>query len=995
MEPLPPPHDLKFAFSDFIRLLKRHKKTMVFAVLLGALSCFLFAVTRPVVYLVQASFRDKGKTEASIRSSLSDLFLSSSPSHDSEAISTMKSRFFVGEVSQKLDAQGYIVKFDPAASPEVTNATDNLFAEWAYWASYRKPILEDPEPPLKLTGIHYPGEVVQVYLLTWKDLLHFDIQDEEGQALGVGELGQPVHLDKTQFTVMETPLTKIQPKELFVVVIFPMKEISELYGGHLLIDVDREDKTLLKLQFKHRNRKFAADFLNTLMETYQKYLEAEHDLTSNSQVNYLERRQNEIGANLEKLMEEHLLKVSEDMSQSGFTSLEREMDFLAAHLANNQQKLTEIDLETKRLHHIDVDECVHYDSYTVRGDPANINHLLAEIRMLKQQADGIELSLQNTYRRTPEETKIALEKNFHKLESSHACMKEASELVSYLRGERREPLILQSLYTSDFPVATWYQIYKGKEKAWVIAPIDSKSELQNDFEEFREHFLTYLDTFQRMMHIQASTLEQRMRTQQNPAQEFVGMNLDTGRNLYLAYVREHNELEAHEKQHRFTAEQLKNPDFELSSLTALLHDPISHDRIAKATQLMIQLKDENNRTQKELERLREELDLQKVFLTSHIGQMAELLKLKQELLREKMDSLLGVTLDLTHQQISLLKKHLRDYIESRIDNLLEEKKLLLEHQASLHSRMATIPSKWASEKLMNQNLALQQRFLENLANMVESKNITRNLEMIQSTSLDKAIPPLNPKPPRLLFYTLFGSILGFLGGASFLFTRTMIRGIPASLDNLSLANFHTSGSLTPFHGDEQTATPPFFDTDLNTFRRLIAHFENLSIDPRESKTVLILKGKGPDFSNTLAKLLSKKGQKTVKLQLGFKTASSETAGPGLLQYLEGAVDQPEIQSLDGFDLIPAGGVSRYSEELLRSPRFNTLLNNLRSSYTWILGVSPASIPSAEAENLARLFDGTVVVFTDETLPDLIAFSKTLDEAKREALTFVCSRSSGG
>src|SRR6187200_3331645 len=108
------------------------------------------------------------------------------------------------------------------------------------------------------------------------------------------------------------------------------------------------------------------------------------------------------------------------------------------------------------------------------------------------------------------------------------------------------------------------------------------------------------------MKIQESTLEQRMRTQSGLDQDFEGINLETSRHLHLSYMKEYNDLEAEEMQHRFVVQQLENPQFELSSLTALLHDPISHSRITRASEIVINLKDENNRTQKERERLIEE-----------------------------------------------------------------------------------------------------------------------------------------------------------------------------------------------------------------------------------------------------------------------------------------------------------------------------------------------------------------------------------------------------
>lgn len=976
--------DLKFAFSDFIALLKRNKKIITVAILLGAVLCFLLAVTRPVNYLLQSSFRDKGKTQ--VHSSLTELLISSNSAQDSETISVMKSHFLLSKIIKELNLQAKISKIQPS-NPELEKILDNIYAEWAYWNNWQVPILDDLKETLVLDQIVHDSELKGVFILKFQDPEHFTVTAENEGYIGDGALNVPFQYKDSKFTVSNPSKAALELDERFVVVIEPMANMVNLLIKDLAINVDREDKSLLRLQFKNRNRHLAKRILNTLMDTYQKHLEDDHELSSSTQVNYLVKRQKEAGTSLETLMENYVKNVSDDMSKSGFTSLQREMDFLAANLAANQQKLTEIGLETKRLKNINCDDCVHYDSYTGRGDPAIINHLLTEIRGLKQQGDSLELALQNKRSTNPKEASTVLEGNFNDLESTKNCLNEAESLVTCLQNgtELQE---VAALDKSGYSVGAWLKAYSIKEALWQNASGKEKKQYREDLTVFKNHFLSYLDTFKRLMKIQEATLEQRMRTQKNPGIEFDGITLDTSRNLYMGFVQELNTLEASEKQHRFVVEQLQNPDFELSSLTALLNDPISQQRIGKASEIAINLKDSGNRTQKELERLTEELELQKQFLNAHILQMADLLKLKIELMQEKIASIQNTTLDLTHQKISLLKKHLADYIKTRIDNFVQEKKLLEEDQIALHDRMASIPPKWASEQLLNQSLALQQRFLENLANMVEAKNITKNLEMVQSSPLDKAIPPLHPKPPRLLFFTIFGSILGLIGASVFLFTRTMINGIPASLDNLRLAQFHVSGKISPFQGDEISASAPFLDTDLDTLRRLIARYEKDTPVQAGAKLILIAPGNGPDFSNTLAKLLAKKGQTALKLGLGFNKVREDDKLPGLLQYLEGKADAPAVEDMDGFDKIAAGGVSRYSEELLRSPRFVALLEKLKPSYDWILGVSPMKIPSAEAENLAKLFDGVVIVVTNETLQNLIAFNDTLDQTKKDALTFV-------
>lgn len=948
-------NDLKFTLSDLVKILKQHKKTLLFSIMACALLAGLLALTRPAGYVVQATFRDKGKAQASLHSTVTDLLFSSSTPHDSEAIAMMKSRFLIGEAASLLGSQGSISKVEERY-PRLENAYANVLSEWAYWQNSKIPLLDDPKAEIVLHDIVYDGETAENFLITFENSCCFKVESEKGFFLGKGELGDPFRTGRSGFTLQGA---RMEEGDEFIATLFPMPEVAKSIAANLVIRVDNDDKSLLNLQFRHRDRQFASEFLNLLMDTYQNHLENQHEQLSTAQVNYLEKRQSAVGKDLERLMEEYVQNASADMALSGFTSLQQEMEFLSSKLAQNQQKLSEIDLEVRRLNTTTSDNCICFDSG--RTNPAMINQLLAEMRQLKGQGDSLELAMQNTRALSPSTLQGRLETNFNSLEKTRDYLQESQELIDALKTNGA-PFTLKALDTSEYPVSTWYSNY-----------------LQNKDPRFKEHLLTYLHTFYRLMKIQETTLEQRMRSQSGQEFEFEGINLETSRQLHLAYMKEFNDLEAEETQYRFLVEQLAHPDFELSSLTALLQDPISHARITRASEIVIHLKDENNHTQKERERLIEELELQKSFLDSHIKQIADLTKIKSRLVQEKMAALQGVSLDLIQQQIALLKKQFSDYVSASISHLNQEKQLLEEDQASLHKRMAEIPPKWTSEQLLNYHLQLNQKFLENLAAMVESKNITKNLEMIQSAPLDRAIPPLNPKPPHIVFYAILGAIIGFLGASSFLFARTMQIGMPASIDNLRLAHFHVSGTIS------SCASPLILDSDLNTLRRLIGHMER-NPSPQQ---ILILNGSGPDFSDALAQLLSKKGLRVCKMELGFQDSDAE----GLLQYIEGQAEFPEVERSEVFDSIASGGVSRYSEELLKSPRFLYLLKSLATTYDWVIGVSPAKITSAEAENLAKLFTGSAIIITHETLEEVIAFSKTLNEPQRGSLSFVFPSSS--
>ncbi len=243
-------------------------------------------------------------------------------------------------------------------------------------------------------------------------------------------------------------------------------------------------------------------------------------------------------------------------------------------------------------------------------------------------------------------------------------------------------------------------------------------------------------------------------------QEFAGMDLDTSKQLHINYSRDLSEVQASIKQHDHIIQQIQDPHFEVCSVGTLLQDPISTERMAKASNLLLALKDENNRTQKEQSRIRQDLDLEKSFLTLHLNQMIQLLVLKESLLTEKILALQNATYNLTQQQIQILKKNLNDYLSSRMESLKEEKELLNNYLKQLNAKISAIREKLISELLIDQHIELTQQMVEELTKLVESKNISSNLELIQSAPVDSAVPPIHPKFPHLILKSLLACFVG-------------------------------------------------------------------------------------------------------------------------------------------------------------------------------------------------------------------------------------------
>lgn len=432
--------------------------------------------------------------------------------------------------------------------------------------------------------------------------------------------------------------------------------------------------------------------------------------------------------------------------------------------------------------------------------------------------------------------------------------------------------------------------------------------------------------------------------------DFQGINLQTARELYLTYCKELHQIETSMLQYEHILLQLKDPNFEICSLGTILDDPVSRDMISKASQTALSLKDANNRSNREQDRLKEELLVQKNFLQMHLAQSLQLLTIRYDLVKQKIRDIQHVNLGLIQQQISIMEKHLVDYIISHILSSNQQRDVIVQHQKELHDELKRLPTKWVSEKLIVLEMEANQRMIDEITKLVETKNIGSNLEVVQSAPVDAAIPPLYPNRPFLAFFMFAGAIAGGILTFGGLVIGSIASGLMATPENLIAHGQRVLGTWTSFHREDELSK--MHDNDLAILRRMTTFAQETA----KAKTLLLLKNGLADFTPALAKLLALQGKKALILPLSFEDQVSE----GLLQYLQGAIDQPKIIKEEGYDRIPAGGYSRFAPELIASVRFDQLLDDLRKKYDWILLVSSIEIASPEAVSLIHRFGPAVV-----------------------------------
>lgn len=645
-------------------IFKKEKKIILTTVI----ACFAlgatFALTRPIEYIAEGTFKDKAKA-GTASPSLAGLL--GAGQNENNAIALMKSRSIKEDLVKKLDLQAELntqESFTLLRTIWKNIVVDLYHAFYPHFIS-----LNDRDKPFNINKINYDGEVPKTLKLQFITEDTFEIHDTDHPF--IAKIDIPVVHENYHFTIKKSNENNIAG-QTFNLTLWPLNQAAKKISDNMYIEQDRQDKNLINIKFKNPNRHLSAMGVNALMSSYKDYLQKEQNLIIHHQIQYLEKRQNEISKQLKNSMESHVLKISDDIKNIGFPNTTLAMEFLTESQNSLQKKLLDIEFELKRIYNSQKMEQVgqkpsysYYDMYSLPGDPTIINQMQNEMRDLKQQSEWLQFSLKD---------------------------------------------------------------HKNTEKEIVI---DSS------------------------------------------IHDFQGIDLKTTQSLFVSYTHKLNEIESHILQNQFIIDEIEKPDFDLTALNTVTNDPVSQEMSKQAIHLALNLKDSNNRSIKEQERIKEDLDLQKRFLSIHLKSSNRLLQLDDELMKYKVKTLQNVTLGLIQQKISLLENNLGEYMQSRVKNLKTESEIIEQHKISLMSQMSTLPSKWVSEKMIHLAMDLNQKMVEEVSKLVEKTNIENNLEMIQSTVIDHAVTPINPKPAKILFFGVLGALIGLFSSVAFAVNRNL------------------------------------------------------------------------------------------------------------------------------------------------------------------------------------------------------------------------------
>jgi tyrosine-protein kinase Etk/Wzc len=732
----------------------------------------------------------------------------------------------------------------------------------------------------------------------------------------------------------------------------PLEEAIIFESKRLNIDADREDKSLLKLKYRCFDRYQGAICLNALMDIYQDHLRDDQKRILDEQVQYLQLRQDHMQGKLQKMMDAHATVLAADAINTGFLNSTRAMEFLARQIQDHSQQLMRIDLELKCLENAQKEGPQSLERWVSRDEAASINDTLARLRALQQQADSLDLALRSRENQSSHST-FNFSTEIAELEKAQQRSADAKMLLSNLQNGiplNPSPLLLED---SQYMIQEWCDKLNA-------------SPSPQSWNSCAKNFVAYLSNLNHLFQVKSKAIQEHLTNKQNKDSDFPGLDLHGARTLYVDYNRQEDGIEATLIKYRFIIDQMQQPEFEISALSTILDDPVSKNMIAEASEAQLAIKDQKNRSVKEVERMTYDLAVHRKFIEAHLQQAILLQELNKKLLQDKSLALQRVSLRLTHQEISILQEHLSDYIKRRMDILVQEQGTLQQHQQELQHEIAKWPTQWVSEMLIEQQMDMNKKMVEEVTKLVESRNISSNIEVVQSTPVDIATPPLQPKSPYIILFGVLGAFLGAFLPVAWSMLRSLTNGMPVTVDNLKLSNFNVAGSFS--NGYRGNASKPLLDDDLATLRHITTFLQQSSQQATGNIGLLLNSGQ-QDYSTDLASLLTKKGLKVLRIPLSFEHAA-DSKELGLLQFLEGTASWPQIHSIQGHHYIASGGVCRYANELLGTATFKSLLQKLSNEYDWILLVSSCRPNAPEAQTLLQYAQSGIITITNQTWPEI-------------------------
>ncbi len=317
-----------FYLSEFVRFFRK-KKLAIFYV--GGISFvlvfWLALVFSKPYFLAESTFRQV-QSEPNEVSSLQSILRSMGTSHeDPSAISIMQSKTMLGKVVEEMGLQ-----------------VEEIGKSYGFALLCRELGISSKKIPFLFRSVAYDGEITQTFSIRPLSEETFEVLDQKKKKLLVGRLLEPVFFQNVSWTLEQMP----RRKKCSTFHLFPKRTVLPKLQKSLKIKTSRQDKNLLLLRTKGKDRETAMGILNVLMQNYQQHLHQVHEELATEQIRYLEQRRDQLGRDFDETLDQHVAYLQSALGVEGFLGLTQEIEMLSEPKEKYSAQKHQIDLEIKR-----------------------------------------------------------------------------------------------------------------------------------------------------------------------------------------------------------------------------------------------------------------------------------------------------------------------------------------------------------------------------------------------------------------------------------------------------------------------------------------------------------------------------------------------------------------------------------------------------------------------------------------------------------------------
>jgi hypothetical protein len=328
-----------FTKKDVLRLFLRKKKTYQKLFFLAFFLVVCFRLIDPPVYVATALFKQASSEQN--QSEILKSFLQNNkgfPTKDSGLQSIFESRLLIRKVVEDLGLT-------------LTVHDRTLLARWLCTAKNRLyselglPFLH--ETPIQFSKASFTGENPSSFFIQFGENDSFEVFDAKKKKLILSRIGSLVSLPEGSFIVSSAK--GVSRGRLYKISVTPWVEAVKRVKSHLKVKNNKLEKSIFSLSFSSPYAETSAAILNRLMFFYQKYLAEENEELARVQMEYLDKRQQELLQKYEGSLHEHAAFLERSLDDTGFLHLKQEVCLLEKPSEEYTKRLYDIDLNLLRL----------------------------------------------------------------------------------------------------------------------------------------------------------------------------------------------------------------------------------------------------------------------------------------------------------------------------------------------------------------------------------------------------------------------------------------------------------------------------------------------------------------------------------------------------------------------------------------------------------------------------------------------------------------------